>query len=114
MTRGLRAIGQSSLPMGKQNITVRQLLSHQAGLSAIDETMDLATLANPDLVATALAKQAPAWEPGTQHGYHGITLGWYESELIRRVDPQHRTIGQILRGGDCLSTFACRVLHRTS
>ncbi len=79
---------------GKADITVRQLLSHQAGLSALDETMDLATLADPDLVAAVLAKQAPAWEPGTRHGYHGISLGWYESELVRRVDPRRRTIGQ--------------------
>ena len=79
---------------GKEDITVRQLLSHQAGLSAIDAKMDLNTLADPDLVAAALAAQAPAWAPGTKHGYHGISLGWYESELIRRVDPQHRTIGE--------------------
>jgi len=78
----------------KEDITVRQLLSHQAGLSAIDATMNLDTLADPDLVAAALASQAPAWMPGSKHGYHGISLGWYESELIRRVDPQHRTIGQ--------------------
>lgn len=79
---------------GKENITVRQLLSHQAGLCAIDEPLDLQKLADPDVVAAACAKQAPAWEPGTFHGYHGLTLGWYESELLRRVDPQHRTIGK--------------------
>ena len=45
-------------------------------------------------MAVALAAQVPAWEPGTRHGYHGISLGWYESELIRRTDPQSRTIGQ--------------------
>jgi CubicO group peptidase (beta-lactamase class C family) len=79
---------------GKEHVTVRQLLSHQAGLPAIDEPMDLSTLADPDRVAAAIAKQVPAWEPGTRHGYHGITLGWYESELLRRVDPQRRTIGR--------------------
>ena len=79
---------------GKGDVTVRQLLSHQAGLSAIDEPMDLDLLGNPDRVAAAIAKQAPAWEPGRRHGYHGISLGWYESELVRRVDPQHRTIGR--------------------
>jgi CubicO group peptidase (beta-lactamase class C family) len=36
----------------------------------------------------------PAWTPGERHGYHAITLGWYESELIRRTDPQHRTIAR--------------------
>jgi len=79
---------------GKEAVTVRQLLAHQAGLSAIDQKLDKAALADPDKVAGALAAQAPAWEPGARHGYHGISLGWYESELIRRTDPQHRTIGQ--------------------
>jgi CubicO group peptidase (beta-lactamase class C family) len=79
---------------GKQDITVRTLLSHQAGLCAIDEPLDLATLADPDALAAALAKQAPAWTPGHKHGYHGISLGWYESELIRRTDPRGRTIGR--------------------
>lgn len=78
---------------GKANITARQLLSHQAGLCAIDEKLDLPILQDPDRVAAAIAKQKPAWEPGTRHGYHGISLGWYESELVRRVDPKHRTIG---------------------
>ncbi|MDH3194250.1 MAG: beta-lactamase family protein [Acidimicrobiia bacterium] len=79
---------------GKADVTVRQLFSHQAGLCAIDEPMDLELLGDPDRVAAAIAKQVPAWEPGTRHGYHGISLGWYESELVRRVDPQHRTIGR--------------------
>jgi CubicO group peptidase (beta-lactamase class C family) len=82
---------------GKANVTVRQLLSHQAGVCAIDEPLSLETLADPDKVAAAIAKQKPAWEPGTRHGYHGISLGWYESELVRRVDPQHRTIGKFFQ-----------------
>jgi len=32
--------------------------------------------------------------PGTQHGYHGQSLGWYESEIVSRVDPQRRRIGR--------------------
>jgi CubicO group peptidase (beta-lactamase class C family) len=82
---------------GKENVTVRQLFSHQAGVCAIDEPLDLDKLADPDKVAAAIAKQKPAWEPGTRHGYHGISLGWYESELLRRVDPQHRTIGKFFQ-----------------
>lgn len=82
---------------GKDQITVRQLLNHQAGLCAIDEPLDLEKLADPDIVGAAIAKQKPAWEPGTKHGYHGITLGWYESELLRQVDPKNRTIGQYFR-----------------
>ena len=79
---------------GKDQVTVRTLLSHQAGLCAIDAPMTVATLADPDAVATAIGPQKPAWTPGERHGYHALTLGWYESELIRRSDPQHRTIGR--------------------
>jgi CubicO group peptidase (beta-lactamase class C family) len=82
---------------GKENITVRQLLSHQAGLPAIDEPLNQETLADLDKLAEALAKQKPAWEPSTKHGYHAITLGWYEGELIRRVDPQKRSLGQFFQ-----------------
>ncbi len=79
---------------GKAAITIRQLLSHKAGLSAIDEPLDLAALGDPDRVAAAIGKQKPAWTPGEKHGYHALTLGWYEGELLRRVDPQGRTIGR--------------------
>lgn len=79
---------------GKSEITVRQLLSHQAGLAVVDVPMDLDALADPDRVAAAIDGQQPAWSPGTRHGYHGISLGWYEGELLRRVDPLHRTIGR--------------------
>ena len=78
---------------GKQQVTVRQLLSHQAGLSGIDEPLDLAAIADPERVADALARQRPLWEPGQHHGYHALTLGWYEAELLRRVDPDRRTMG---------------------
>jgi CubicO group peptidase (beta-lactamase class C family) len=79
---------------GKGQITVRQLMSHQAGLCAIDERLDASKLANLDGVAAAIARQSPAWEPGTRQGYHALSLGWYEGELIRRVDPQHRSLGR--------------------
>ncbi|MFL5821703.1 MAG: serine hydrolase domain-containing protein [Solirubrobacteraceae bacterium] len=79
---------------GKERITVRQLLAHQAGLPVVDEPLDHRRLADFDRLAAAIAGQAPAWEPGTRHGYHGLSLGWYEGELIRRVDPRHRTLGR--------------------
>lgn len=79
---------------GKGDVTVRQLLSHQAGLPAIDQPLSLADLADPPVLSAALANQRPAWAPGTRHGYHGQSLGYYESELIRRVDPQRRSLGR--------------------
>jgi len=81
---------------GKGAITVRQLLGHQAGLVRITPPLTLADIADPARLSERIAAQSPAWVPGTRHGYHAVTLGWYESELIRQVDPQARTIGRFL------------------
>ena len=78
----------------KGNITVRQLLAHQAGLSAIDTKITPERISDREQWARVLARQRPRWTPGTRHGYHGLTLGFYQSELIRRTDPQGRSIGQ--------------------
>jgi len=80
---------------GKERITVRQLLAHQAGLFAIDEPVGRDDVADLDRLAAILARQTPAWEPGTRQAYHALTLGFYEGELIRRVDPQHRSLGSM-------------------
>jgi CubicO group peptidase (beta-lactamase class C family) len=82
---------------GKENVTVRQLLSHQAGLMALDAHVDKRVVADLDRLAVILAAQKPAWEPGTRQAYHFITLGFYEGELLRRIDPQHRTLGQFFQ-----------------
>jgi CubicO group peptidase (beta-lactamase class C family) len=79
---------------GKDKITVRQLLAHQAGLHAFDEPVDRSAVADLDRLAVIMARQTPAWEPGTRQAYHAISLGFYQSELIRRVDPRHRSLGR--------------------
>ena len=82
---------------GKDKITVRQLLAHQAGLFALDEPLDRNIVADSDRLAVLLARQRPAWEPGTRQAYHAVTLGFYEGELLRRIDPQHRSLGQFFQ-----------------
>ena len=82
---------------GKEKITVRQLLAHQAGLFAFDEPVDRSVVADLDRLAVVLARQKPAWEPGTRQAYHALTLGFYEGELMRRVDPRHRSLGQFFQ-----------------
>lgn len=82
---------------GKGRITVRQLLAHQAGLFAIDEPVGRSVVADLDRLAVILARQKPAWEPGTRQAYHAITLGFYEGELLRRIDPQHRSLGRFFQ-----------------
>ncbi|MFD0362693.1 serine hydrolase domain-containing protein [Nocardia sp. GCM10030253] len=78
----------------KGGVTVRQLIDHQAGLSGLDTVVRLPQVADLDGLATILAAQKPAWRPGTRHGYHAITLGLYQGELVRRVDPAHRSLGR--------------------
>ncbi|MEV2203295.1 MULTISPECIES: serine hydrolase domain-containing protein [Streptomyces] len=70
---------------GKADIPVRWLLSHQAGLVALDEPLPLAEALAWDPMAAALAVQRTQWAPGTAHGYHGRTWGWLVGEVIRRV-----------------------------
>ena len=82
---------------GKDVITVRQLLAHQAGLFALDVPVDRSLVADPDQLATVLARQKPAWPPGEGQAYHAISLGFYESEILRRVDPQRRTLGRFFQ-----------------
>jgi CubicO group peptidase (beta-lactamase class C family) len=82
---------------GKDRITVRQLLAHQAGLFAFDEPVDRGVVADPDRLAAIMARARPAWEPGTRQAYHALTLGFYEGELLRRIDPMHRTLGQFFQ-----------------
>jgi CubicO group peptidase (beta-lactamase class C family) len=70
---------------GKEVLPVRYLLSHQAGLPAIDRTLTPEEVQAWDPVADALADQAPFWEPGSAHGYHALTYGYLVGEVVRRV-----------------------------
>jgi CubicO group peptidase (beta-lactamase class C family) len=79
---------------GKEAITVRQLLAHQAGLFAFGEKVDREVVADLDRLAGIMARQRPAWEPGERQAYHAISLGFYESELVRRIDPRRRSLGR--------------------
>lgn len=67
---------------GKAAVTLRMLLQHEAGLSALDAPPPVE---DREAVAAALASQAPAWEPGTAHGYHPRTFGFLLDELLRRL-----------------------------
>jgi CubicO group peptidase (beta-lactamase class C family) len=78
---------------GKENITVKQLLAHEAGLCLVDEVFEVSDLADFDYIAEIMARQKPLWKPGEQHGYHLSTMGMYMNELMRRVDPKGRSIG---------------------
>ncbi|MET8387607.1 serine hydrolase domain-containing protein [Streptosporangium canum] len=79
---------------GKDRVPVRWLLTHQAGLPAIDHPITPAEAIAWHPMVTALAAQRPFWEPGTEHGYHAHTYGWLVGEVVRRVTG--RSLGTFL------------------
>jgi CubicO group peptidase (beta-lactamase class C family) len=80
---------------GKGEITVEQVMSHQAGLPGFLEPMDPAEWFDWDAICAKLAAMTPMWPPGTASGYHAITFGYLAGEIFRRVDG--RTMGTALR-----------------
>lgn len=83
---------------GKENITIKQLLNHQAGLSTIKD-LPIYKISDFDTskMIGELEKKKPVWEPGSRHGYHCWTIGWLLSELIKRSDPHHRSLRDFFR-----------------
>ena len=67
---------------GKTEVSLAQLLSHQAGLAALDIAVDILDY---DAVIDALERQAPVWHPGSAHGYHARTFGFLLDELVRQI-----------------------------
>ncbi len=79
---------------GKAAITTRQVLSHRAGLAAVEGELTLPEVLAWDPVVGAIAAQAPNWEPGSEHGYHARSFGWILGEVLKRVTG--RSIGAYL------------------
>jgi CubicO group peptidase (beta-lactamase class C family) len=77
---------------GKQEIPVRWVLSHRAGVPALDQPPRLEEIVAWTPVVAAVARQKPIWPPGTAHGYHAQTFGWMVGEIVRRITG--KTIGR--------------------
>ena len=80
---------------GKQAVTLRQLLSHQAGLPALRDPLPDGSMLDWPVMTSALAAEPPWWPPGSGHGYHVNTFGFLAGEVIRRVTGT--TVGTVLR-----------------
>lgn len=80
---------------GKQDVTIVQMVSHQAGLPGFVEPVDPALWLDPPACAAALAEQMPMWMPGTAHGYHPLSWGYLIGALVQRIS--ERSLGAILR-----------------
>lgn len=86
-------------PQFRAPADVRQLLSHQAGVVALDEPAPTEAFYHWDWLCALLAAQEPAWEPGTAHGESALFYGHLVGELVRRVDG--RGLGRFLREEVC-------------
>jgi len=73
---------------GKDGVTVAHVMSHQAGLSGMDTPVEGDALYDWDWMTRELAAQTPWWEPGTGSGYHALTQGFLQGEVVRRVTGQ--------------------------
>jgi CubicO group peptidase (beta-lactamase class C family) len=80
---------------GKEATTVAQLMSHQAGVPAVRETLPPGAFYDTEFMTDTLAAEAPFWEPGSRHGYHALTFGFLVGELVRRVSG--KTLGQFFK-----------------
>jgi CubicO group peptidase (beta-lactamase class C family) len=86
-------------PELRADATVRQLLSHQAGVVVLDEPAPTEAFYDWDRMCALLAAQEPAWPPGTAHGESALFYGHLAGELVRRVDG--RGPGRFLREEVC-------------
>jgi CubicO group peptidase (beta-lactamase class C family) len=81
---------------GKDTITIRHLLCHEAGIPQIKGEVDrVEDLADWETMVGVMERLEPLWEPGTENGYHAVNYGWLVGEVIRRVDG--RPFQEILR-----------------
>lgn len=71
--------------VGKEDIPVKYLLSHQSGVAGFDEQIAVEALYEWERVVGLLAAQKPWWKPGTKCGYHALTQGYLVGEVIRRI-----------------------------
>jgi len=79
---------------GKAEITLAHVMSHQAGLPGFVEPTRVEDQLDWDSCCEKLARQKPAWPPGTASSYHAMTYGWLAGEVVRRVSG--RSVGQFV------------------
>jgi CubicO group peptidase (beta-lactamase class C family) len=82
---------------GKGSITVRDVLSHRAGVPQMPEGATAATLVDWDAMIHGLEGVTPIAPPDTINSYHSLVFGWLIGEVVRRTDPEHRPFAQFVR-----------------
>ena len=84
---------------GKESVTVRQALTHTAGIPQMPDGVTPEDMCDWDGMCRAIADLEPLWPPGTRTGYHGLTYGWILGEVVRRV--HSRPIAQVVQEEIC-------------
>ena len=77
---------------GKQDLTIADLMRHEAGLHSLDHPLTAAQLSRASIKANQagrwLALETPHWSQTTRRAYHGLTRALFLNEVVRRVDPK--------------------------
>jgi len=85
---------------GKEDITISDLLRHEAGLASLSEPLDIEDVLPENVkknqAGEKLAKQQPTWPEVGKREYHAVTRGWIANEIFRRVNPDNLTLGEYL------------------
>ena len=92
---------------GKEEITIAQALSHQAGLCGFPDEINPAEWLDWRAITDRLAAMAPLWKPGTQSGYHPQTVGFIAGELLRRATGN--SVGEILASDFSAQSVFCGI-----
>ena len=94
---------------GKEHITVADVLRHEAGLSHVKQAISCYDALRGNIKDNAIGKMIEKQKPyypqnivsdngtTTKREYHAVSRGWILNEIVRRVDPRKRTIGEILQ-----------------
>jgi CubicO group peptidase (beta-lactamase class C family) len=93
---------------GKEDITIRQLLTHRAGIPALPgDRFELSMLQRPGEVIELLCDARPLSVPGRRLAYHALTGGFLLGEIVERVTgrPLRRFLDEEIAAPWKLGTF---------
>ncbi|VDN22995.1 unnamed protein product, partial [Cylicostephanus goldi] len=80
---------------GKENITVRDVLDHKAGLITFGREFCVDEAKNSELISKLIEEAEPLWTPGTKRGYHALSYGFLVDEMLKRLHPEKHSISEI-------------------
>ncbi len=82
---------------GKERTTIRDALSHRAGIPQMPPGCTPERMADWDWMVRGIEELTPIFPPGTANAYHVLIWGWIIGEIVRRTDLRHRSFAQFVR-----------------